>query len=515
MDAFDFDLCKNEVSNVVSYKHTSIYYSQLSLVPIKNSMVLNTLIFMYGAILVLSALIAGFLWMNYKHVLLKRLFALWGAGILVFLAQGLFNNLQFSGFLAFSLNWIPVLCSVELFSKASKIPLPLKGYNVINLFGFLISCTLFQLKFDYATAVGPFAVSNFIIMSHAALRGVQIGQKANYVNYGFCFLILLDGLHFLDYPFLRPNEGLAVIGFSITLCLFFCGSVYVPMFVLKKMTDDYTSDLKDEVSRRTLQLMESNQLLKESFDSLTMKNNQLEELSKRNQGLMSILVHDISNPLQVLIQNYDILFKYPEKFISELGPKSLRINKAIDSVSYILSEAKNLHVLSIGKAKPDFHKVPIGEALLEATDVFREHAKIKKITIQLNVELVKNTLVEVNIHWLKSHILGNLISNAIKFSPVGGTIHINAIPSDGNFVSVYIKDEGAGISSEKKSKLFDFDSITTSHGTNGEKGTGLGLPIVKQYVELMNGKIDLFDTETPGACFKVDLLKVDSKQRAS
>lgn len=478
-------------------------------------MVLNTLVFMYGGILILSALISGLLWLSYKHSLLKRIFALWMSGIVSFVAQGIFNNLELTGFLAFSLNWFSVIATLDLFSKASKIKLPIKAYNYLNLAGFISSTILFYQGFDFLISAFPFCISNSAILLHGSFKGFEIGKKKNFINYGFSFLIFLDALHFIDYPFLRPIEDLAVLGFSITLGLIFCASIYIPMYVLKIITDDYSGDLQLEVKNRTSQLVESNQLLKESFDSLTMKNNQLEELAKRNQGLMSILVHDISNPLQVLIQNYDILFKYPEKFISELGPKSLRINKAIDSVSYILSEAKNLHVLSIGKAKPDFHKVPIGDIIFEATDVFKEHANVKKISIQLNLELVKNTLVEVNVHWLKSHILGNLISNAIKFSPVGGTIHISAVPSDGNFVSVYIKDEGMGISLEKKNKLFDFDSITTSRGTSGEKGTGLGLPIVKQYIELMNGKIELFDTEAPGACFKIDLVKVDTKQRAS
>lgn len=478
-------------------------------------MVLNILIFMYGAILVLSALIAGFLLISYKHTLLKKIFALWVSGIICFVAQGLFNNLEFTGFLAFSLNWLSVLCTVDLFSKASKIPLPLKSYNYLNLSGFLISCLLFKLDFDYSISTSVFCITNAVILFHATFNGLQLGQKINFVNFGFCFLMFLDALHFLDYPILRPSEDLAVVGFSITLGLIFCASVYVPMFVLKKITDDYTLDLKDEVSRRTMQLVEANHLLKDSFDTLTMKNHQLEELSKRNQGLMSILVHDISNPLQVLIQNYEMLFMHPEKFIADLSPKSLRINKAIDSVSYILSEAKNLHILSIGKAKPDFHDIPIEIAIEDAVDVFREHLKIKKITVQTNTEQVKDALVEVNVHWLKSHIFGNLLSNAIKFSPVGGVIDITAQSADGNYISVYIKDEGVGIPEEKKNKLFDFSSITTSRGTRGELGSGLGLPIVKQYIELMNGKIELCNDVNTGTCFRVDLIRADSSRRAS
>ena len=106
-----------------------------------------------------------------------------------------------------------------------------------------------------------------------------------------------------------------------------------------------------------------------------------------------------------------------------------------------------------------------------------------------------------------SQIINNLVSNAIKYTPKGGAISINAEQTDMK-VSIHIADTGVGI----PQKLVDeFNDSTTGQplestpGTNKEKGTGLGLMLCKGFAGLMHGRITLVSAPEKGACFTVEL----------
>jgi len=97
-------------------------------------------------------------------------------------------------------------------------------------------------------------------------------------------------------------------------------------------------------------------------------------------------------------------------------------------------------------------------------------------------------------------VLRNLVSNAIKFTPIGGNITINSEITDG-FVKISVSDTGIGISEENLNKLFTLDQQITTIGTNQEKGTGLGLIICKEFIEKHNGIISVESKIGKGSTF--------------
>jgi len=100
-------------------------------------------------------------------------------------------------------------------------------------------------------------------------------------------------------------------------------------------------------------------------------------------------------------------------------------------------------------------------------------------------------------------ILRNLVSNAIKFTPSGGTVSIDAeVIEDKMFI--HIKDTGTGISENKLKTLFSLEK-KSEKGTDGEKGTGLGLTLVKELVELNKGDIDAESIMNKGSQFTISL----------
>ena len=107
-------------------------------------------------------------------------------------------------------------------------------------------------------------------------------------------------------------------------------------------------------------------------------------------------------------------------------------------------------------------------------------------------------------------VLSNLISNSIKFSYPDSLIEINILAAGENKVEIQFKDNGIGMSEEMVSNVFSFSHNISRDGTNGEKGTGFGLPILKKYIEIYEGEISVISKEqtsyTSGfTCFKLVL----------
>ena len=97
-------------------------------------------------------------------------------------------------------------------------------------------------------------------------------------------------------------------------------------------------------------------------------------------------------------------------------------------------------------------------------------------------------------------LLRNLVSNAIKFTDNGGVININAEEDSGN-VTISVSDNGVGIEPDDLKKLFDITEVITTKGTAGEKGTGLGLLLCKEFAEKHQGKIWVDSTPGKGSSF--------------
>jgi signal transduction histidine kinase len=469
-------------------------------------MLLNTLIFICGSVLLLSTGMALILWFGYRHHLIKHLVFFWISGILSYVAQGIFNNLQLSGFFAFSINWLTIIYLLKIFSEGTSIKLPYKLYHFTLLFGLLLTVALFSYGTSFQLSVSVFCVACVIPIFHGAFKDFR-NPNNNLISHGYRVLLIFAGLHFLDYPFVRPNVDLAVVGFSITLILFFCFAIYVPVFILQIISNDYASGLQREVENRTHQLVESNNQLKLAFEELKDKNILLEDLSKENQSLLSILVHDISNPMQILFLNYSMLFSNPARFMEQINQKSERIKLAIDSVTQIIQEARSFHAARLGVKETSLEEISPEAIVRDLIGVFEEKLKEKRLSLEVDFESLRNNRVMANAAWLKNQVLSNLISNAIKFSNPGGSIQIRAEMTEEETVLIFVQDHGVGIAPAMKDKLFELGELASSKGTVGEAGTGLGLPIVKQYTQLMGGHIRLLERPTAGTCFEVELKK--------
>jgi signal transduction histidine kinase len=153
----------------------------------------------------------------------------------------------------------------------------------------------------------------------------------------------------------------------------------------------------------------------------------------------------------------------------------------------------------------DVHKEPISMSKVAAEVVRRNRpqAERKQETLVFHLDEDDPYIVEGSAEWLRE-AMDNLVSNAIKYSPLGKTIWV-VIERAGPFVRFIVRDEGPGLNEQDKEKLFGKFQRLSALPTSNESSTGLGLSIVKQIVELHGGRVWAESVEGQGSTFIIEL----------
>jgi two-component system sensor histidine kinase/response regulator len=263
-----------------------------------------------------------------------------------------------------------------------------------------------------------------------------------------------------------------------------------------KTIESYRQHLEDKVAERTLELKEKNA-------TLLKLNQQLLNLNKEKNEFLSIAAHDLKNPLSaiqslasIIHNSYDKLSK--EKLMEFASMIEFSSRKMFSLIKNLLNvnaiESKKIH---LSYNTYDFHS-----CLQTVMKNYVETAKKKDIELQYQFKSEQNYSVFVDENALYQ-ILDNLISNAIKYSPIGKTVCINLFKSD-NKVRCEIQDQGTGIEKDEQKLLFGKFARLTPQPTGGEHSTGLGLYIVKKLVTAMKGKVWCESEFGKGAKFIVE-----------
>ena len=232
------------------------------------------------------------------------------------------------------------------------------------------------------------------------------------------------------------------------------------------------------------------------------RTNKLVEIVSTNGKFLSIIAHDLRSPFSSIIGILELL---------KMSLKEFNKNEIEEYVDIVYKSANNTLVLldnllvwavSQNKEK-NFKPVKINlyELLREEIENLKTLASQKQITLSHLIKPEVN--VTADLQMVKT-ILRNLISNAIKYTNVNGEIVINACELK-KFVEVTVKDNGIGISDENMRKLFKIDAFHSTPGTHDEKGTGLGLLLCKEFVELHGGSIRIESESGKGSIFSFTL----------
>jgi signal transduction histidine kinase/Tfp pilus assembly protein PilF len=227
-------------------------------------------------------------------------------------------------------------------------------------------------------------------------------------------------------------------------------------------------------------------------NALETQASKLAELNTLKDKTFSILSHDLRSPIAALNNTMMLLDEQlltPEEF----GYIKTELTRQLDALNLVLDNLLHWSRLQIqGQSIAQPVLLPIRHITEQNINLLRAQANNKAITIE-------NTILDgMAAHGDKDQIgivVRNLISNAIKFTPPNGRIHISAETTN-QFMEVSVKDSGIGMSDAQLRKLFIYQSHFSERGTSGEKGTGLGLLLCKDFVEQNGGHI--FIVSAPG-----------------
>jgi signal transduction histidine kinase len=236
---------------------------------------------------------------------------------------------------------------------------------------------------------------------------------------------------------------------------------------------------------------------------LRRQNKELEEMNSYKTRLLKMLSHDMRSPLNGIIGMSSIIKDELNGSDSEMfelvdimEQSAFQLNNMIDEMlSYTIIESKGFRL--------DLKPTSLNETLNQLKKLYEPASKTKKVTLKFELVDIKDPVL-LDTEKIEQ-VLGNLISNAIKFTRSGGVVSLNIFKNSEDALVIKVSDTGIGMDSDTISALFDDKSGKHKKGTHGEKSSGIGLSIVKYFTELHKGEIGVESTIGKGTTFTVTI----------
>ncbi len=292
----------------------------------------------------------------------------------------------------------------------------------------------------------------------------------------------------------KQLQNLRLLSYGLIAAFVTALTILLLIYLKRKNTVKYTKELEEKNKQIQLQ---NDAILEQTYH--------LEEINKVKDRLFSIVSHDLKDSISSIKGFLDLL---KDDSISKE-----EFNELIPELSENANNASLLLFNLLNWSKSQMQNLEPRPELINIQDIFHEKIKLidqkleqKRIVLidetQRDFVYADNSMIEI--------VIQNLLTNAVKFSRTGDIITISNKDYNGKSL-ICIEDTGVGISKENIGKLFQNNNFTTI-GTKNEKGTGLGLTICKELVELNKGRIWVESTLNVGSKFFVELPKTKSAQ---
>jgi signal transduction histidine kinase len=269
-----------------------------------------------------------------------------------------------------------------------------------------------------------------------------------------------------------------------------------------EFVDETSVDVLENFSNQAALTIESAQL----FEELRQKNIDLEQANKIKSEFLAIMSHELRTPLTAVIGFSELLL---EEVMGELNPEQKEYLREVvhnsEHLLHLINSILDLSKIESGKMELTVEPFNLAEAVLEVRKTILPLLKKKGLKFQVDMPM-KLPIIEGDERKIRQ-ILLNLLSNAIKFTPEGGSIVLevrhspnnkglwlyskiqNASVFESGYFRISIEDTGIGIKEKDLEEVFDPFSQVDSSYTRKYQGTGLGLALTKQFVEMHGGAI--------------------------
>ncbi len=271
--------------------------------------------------------------------------------------------------------------------------------------------------------------------------------------------------------------------------------------ILKNQSEEFKV-INEELEERQLKIEEQSEELKSQTENLEKINRELTNINLTKDKLFSVIAHDLRNPFNSILGFSELFYNnYNELDDTDKIEMARNINVASTSVYNLLN-----NLLNWVRSQTDqisCHPVcfDVCVIIFNAFQLLEYNARSKNI--DLKIIHTESVFVWADKEMVDT-LVRNLISNAIKFTPNNGKIYVSVI-KNGGMAEVSIVDNGIGMSSDIIQNLFRMDKVQSHPGTNGEKGSALGLILCKDFVERNKGELTVSSVPGKGSTFKFTL----------
>ena len=244
-------------------------------------------------------------------------------------------------------------------------------------------------------------------------------------------------------------------------------------------------------------------LSKRAEEGLKKSTEELVKLNETKDRFISIVSHDLRTPFSSILGFTDLLLHDEELTPAERKQYVSYIQDSSKSMLSLVNSLLDWTRLQTGRIKFEPEKVDVQSMIEKSINLIRGSAMQKGVEIYSTIGKGNFVFVDTN---LISQVFNNLLSNAIKFTTAGDKIILSVKRSTSlRFLEFSVKDTGQGIKEENLDKLFRVDTKFTTEGTGGEKGSGLGLSLVKEIIEKHGGIVWVESEYGKGSNFKFTL----------
>jgi two-component system sensor histidine kinase ChiS len=270
-------------------------------------------------------------------------------------------------------------------------------------------------------------------------------------------------------------------------------------------------DILAELEEKRTELERVNAELAATNKELNEANAKLRELSEMKEEFLALTTHDLRSPLTVIS---GVISFFTSGRLGELTPEQKNMvammERNAQSLIELVNDLLDASKLESGTMRLELASIDLRGLFDELRETMEPLAREKSLKVEEDLP-ADIPPVEADRAKLR-RILVNLVSNAIKFTSRGGRVTMRARREDGS-VRVSVSDTGVGIAPEDVKRLFDKYEQARSRATRGEKGTGLGLYITKQLVELHGGEIKVDSEVGKGSTFSFTIPAEDTEKR--
>jgi signal transduction histidine kinase len=347
--------------------------------------------------------------------------------------------------------------------------------------------------------------SNFLVLLVMGYIGLHLTSKqksrpkALIIYLTFVVILILTDFYFPEIFIRYENKAQRITDLVVGMV------VYISIIHhLLNVVSQQSNFEQNKLKIKNIQLDDLNKERKELNDKLELSVKQMEYANSSKDRFISIIAHDLRSPFQGLLgvsrllkENYDALDDYEKRQLIE------KLNNLLEKQYSFLEELLLWGRLQRSNISLKTETVNLKEILVSELSHLTQIIERKK----LNVKLFESTNFEIKTDRnLISTVFRNILSNAVKFSPVGQKIEV-FLECKGNSCYVKFKDYGLGISEEDLPNLFLLDSKVSRKGTDGETGSGFGLVLCSDIMKKLNGEISIESREGAGTTVTITIPK--------